>query len=130
MAAVASRYIDARTLDYVVYGAGLQSDTGFTSKVVLALKTRLGSCLAFPGFGSKLHLIQVADERGRKLAEKYAWQALQHLIAIVDSLKAEASLTPFDPRDEYQPGQIYIRITGKRGSTTETARYTAAVGSA
>jgi phage gp46-like protein len=128
MAAVAHRMLDASTRDYVLSGGGLLVDTGFTTKVVLALSTKRGSMLAFPEFGSRMHEVQVADERGRKLAEKYAWQAVAHLESEVDQLEVEASLTPYDPREPVAPGRIYIRVTGKTGATSTTALYTASAG--
>jgi phage gp46-like protein len=127
MAAASQRLVDAETRDYVVSSGGLQNDTGFTSKVVLALGTRKGSCTFFPEFGSRLHEVQTADERGRKLAEKFAWQAVEHLVDQVDALTVEASLKPFD-RSPAIVGAIYVQVTGKRGTTTETARYTASAG--
>jgi phage gp46-like protein len=129
VAAASQRRILATTRDYVVSGGGYANDDGFTSLVVLALGTRLGSCLFFPEFGSRLHLVQTADERGRKLAEKYAWEAIAHLESLVDGLKVEASLTPYDSREPKRAGAIYLQVSGKRGATTLTALYTASVGS-
>lgn len=109
--------------DYVVEAGNLRGDDGFTSKAVLALRTRKGSCLVFPQFGSRLHEIKKADERGRKLAEKRAYEAVAHLAAEVDELAVTATLTDV-------PGRIDIEVTGKKGATTLTARYTSTPGAA
>ena len=113
----ARRWIDAQTLDYVVEGGGLKQDDGFTSQVVLALSTRLGSCQVFPSFGSRLYQIKRADETGRRLAEAYARLALAHLTikdltitATIDSVRA--------------PGRIQLLITGKKNGRPVSAPYT------
>ncbi len=116
------RFIDAKTRDYVVEGGRLKQDDGFTSKVVLALATRLGSALAFPTFGSRLHEVKRADERGRRLAEKHAERALGHLASEIQGLKVEAKLVPS------QTGAIEIVVSGMRGDDTLNATYTATVG--
>jgi phage gp46-like protein len=124
MPAVARRWISASTGDYEVASGGLRGDDGFTSKAVLALRTRKGSIPIYPEFGSSLHLVKYADERGRKLAEKYAFDAVAHLEPEVEELAVRASISTL------QPGQIHIVVSGRRGSTTYTANYTAAVGGA
>jgi hypothetical protein len=108
----------------VVEAGGLRGDDGFTSKVVLALGTKLGSCLVFPEFGSRLHEVETADEAGRKMSEKRAWQAIAHLETEVSDLTVAASL-PVN-----RPGQIEIVVSGKKGSTSFTARYTSNTGGA
>lgn len=115
------RYVDAVTRDYVLTGGRLKQDDGFTSKVVLALATRLGSAQAFPTFGSRLHEVKRADEQGRKLAERHAENALAHLTSEVKELKVVASLP------EGQKGVIAIVVSGKRGTEVVRADYTATV---
>lgn len=119
MPAKANRYVTVDG-DYEQLGGGVRGDDGFTSKVVLALRTKLGSMVAFPEFGSRLHEIKVADERGRKMAEKRAAQAVAHLADQVDGLKVAAFLT-----DDRGTRRIEIVVSGKRGSTELTAQYTA-----
>lgn len=119
MPAVARRAISPTTGDYTVVSGGVEGDDGFTSKAVLALRTRYGSIPVYPEFGSKLHLVKFADERGRKLAEKYAFDAVRHLETEVEDLTVVAML------DKARPGQIDIYVSGRRGSTTYTAQYTA-----
>ncbi len=80
--------------DYVVEFGDLKQDYGFTSKVVLALRTRLGSAQCAPWFGSRLHEIQTADERGRRLAESFTLMAIQHLRDEIQDLRVVASLVP------------------------------------
>ena len=115
------RYVDAVTRDYVLTGGRLKQDDGFTSKVVLALGTRLGSAQAFPTFGSRLHEVKRADEQGRKLAERHAENALAHLTSEVKELKVVATLST------ERPGAILITVSGKRGTEVVRANYTATV---
>ena len=116
------RFIDATTRDYVVEDGSLKQDEGFTSKVILALATRLGSAQAYPTFGSRLHEVKRADERGRRLAEKHAERALAHLAREVVGLKVEAKLR-LD-----KPGAIEVIVSGAQGEETLNASYTAVVG--
>lgn len=122
MPARARRWIDPKTGDYAVLNGGLRGDDGFTSAAVLALRTRKGSIPIFPEFGSRLHEIRFADERGRKLAEKWGFDAVAHLADRADDLAVSASLS------SETPGAIDVIVSGRRGSTTFTARYSAAVG--
>ena len=122
MASVARRYIDAKTGDYQVASGGFRGDSGFTSKAVLALRTQKGSITVYPEFGSRIHEVRIADERGRKMAEKRAYEAVAHLADEVEDLTVVATL-PVN-----RPGQIDITVSGRRGSTTYTANYTASVG--
>ena len=116
------RYIDPKTRDYVVEGGQLKQDDGFTSEAVLALSTRLGSALAFPTFGSRLHEIKRADEQGRRLAEKHAIKALAHLERRVEGLRVEAAL----PKN--RPGAIVLTVSGRRGGDELSVDYTAVLG--
>ncbi len=126
MPAKARRLINTEG-DYEVSAGNLLGDDGFTSKAVLALRTRKGSCLVFPEFGSRLHEIKTADERGRKLAEKRAYEAVAHLAAEVDQLTVVATLL-----DDYgrplTAGRIDIIVSGKKGASSQTARYTSTPG--
>jgi phage gp46-like protein len=116
------RYLDPSTRDYVAEGGRLKQDEGFTSKVVLALSTRLGSAQAYPTFGSRLHEIKRADEQGRQLAEKHALRALSHLTSEIRELHATATLP------ERTPGRIELTISGRRGRETVRVDYTAVLG--
>jgi phage gp46-like protein len=118
MPAKANRYLTVSG-DYQQLAGGVRGDDGFTSKVILALRTRLGSCIAFPEFGSRLHEIKIADERGRKMAEKRAAQALVHLAEQYDGLVVQAVL---------ENKTIVVYVSGKRGSTELRAQYTATAG--
>lgn len=118
----ARRYLDAQNGDYVVEHGALKQDAGFTSKVVLALRTRLGSALAAPSFGSRLHEVQHADERNRKLAERHAARAVAHLAREVDELRVVATL----PKD--RPGAIEIEVSGRKAMAVVSARYTQEIG--
>lgn len=113
------RWVEAETRDYVVEAGHLRQDDGFTSDVVLALATRLGSALCFPEFGSRLYEIKRADEQGRKLAEAHALKALEHLRAKVKDLKVQASISPS------RPGAIDLEVSGTRGYRVVRATYTA-----
>lgn len=115
------RWIDAATRDYVVEGGDFKQDDGFTSKVVLALSTRLGSCQALSAFGSRIHEIKTADERGRRLAESYALMACAHLAEEVQDLAAAAYL----PKNA--PGRIDYVVSGRRGMTLLAATYSASI---
>lgn len=118
------RYIDPARRDYVAEGGALKQDDGFTSKVVLALSTRLGSAQASPLFGSRLHEIKRADEQGRQLAEKHALRALSHLTGDIRELRATAVLS------KVAPGRIELAITGRRGLEVVRVDYTAVLGGA
>lgn len=113
------RWVDAKTRDYVVEAGRLRQDDGFTSDVVLALSTRLGSAQCFPEFGSRLYEIKRADEQGRKLAEAHALKALEHLTKKVRDLKVVAALP------EKRPGQIDLEVSGTKGYQVVRATYTA-----
>lgn len=113
------RYIDPTTRDYVVRQGELVQDDGFTSKVVLALATRLGSAQALPEFGSRLHEIKHADERGRLLAEKHALRALAHLADEIAELRVTASLST------KRRGAIDVTVSGRCGERVLNANYTA-----
>lgn len=115
----ARRFIDARTADYVVEAGRLKQDDGFTSKVVLALRTRLGSCHALPGFGSRLHEVKRADEQGRQLAEKFAQLALSHVARDIADLRVTATLS------SQRPGAIDFAVSGHKGNRVLRANYTA-----
>lgn len=114
------RWIDAATRDYVVEGGQLKQDDGFTSKVVLALGTKLGSCQVLPSFGSRLHEIKYADERGRKLAEAYARLALVHLTEEIQDLTITATLPG--------AGRIDLVIEGRKGTRGFRANYSHRLG--
>lgn len=116
------RWIDAQSRDYVVEGGRLKQDDGFTSAVVLALGTRLGSAFCFPEFGSRLHEVRKADEQGRRLAEAFAIKALEHMRANVSDLKVQASI------DTKRPGRIDLEVSGTRGYQVMRAEYTAVLG--
>lgn len=115
------RWIDPKSRDYVVEGGELKQDHGFTSKVVLALATKLGSCLVLPEFGSRIHEVKRADEQGRRLAEKHALNALHHLTAEITGLTVAAFIST------ERPGVIEIDVSGKRGQMELSTRYTASV---
>jgi phage gp46-like protein len=117
------RWIDPKTRDYVVENGDLKQDYGFTSQVVIALATRLGSCLVMPNLGSRIHEVRRADEQGRMLAEKHAVQALQHLSSRFKDLVATASIST------ERPGAIDLQISGKRGQVELSMKYTASVSS-
>lgn len=105
-----------RAGDYVVLSGGIKQDDGFTSKVVLAWRTRLGSMQVDPTFGSRLHEVRHADERGRRLAEAYGLLAIQHLANEIQSLKVTATIP--------KKGQIYLVASGRKGMQTVSASYT------
>lgn len=113
------RYIDAKTGDYAVENGSFKGDNGFTSKVVLAWRTKLGSAQANPTFGSRLHAIKHADERGRILAESYGYEAIAHLANEVEGLKVTATISA--------PGRIDLEASGKNGEKILRANYTATV---
>jgi phage gp46-like protein len=115
------RWIDAATKDFLVEGGDYKQDDGFTSKVVLALGTKLGTCQANPKLGSRLHEIQKVDDRGRRLAESYALMAVQHLSGEIKDLKVTAEL------DKKYPGAIFITVSGRKGTQAVFAKYTAKV---
>ena len=118
---MSKRWIDAETGDYVVERGVLKEDDGFTSEVALALRTRLGSCLVLPSFGSRLHEVKRADEQGRRLSEKHAINALAHLTRKVDNLTVSAALSVD------RPGAIELVVAGKRGQQALSAKYTTVV---
>lgn len=116
------RYLDPKTRDYVAEGGALKQDDGFTSKVVLALSTKLGSAEAVPTFGSRLHEIRRADEQGKKLAESHALRALSHLTKDIQDLAVVATLS------NKTPNRIDLAITGKKGLQALRVDYTAVLG--
>jgi phage gp46-like protein len=109
------RWLDAQTLDYVVEAGGLKQDEGFTSQVVLALATRLGSCQVYPAFGSRLHQVKRADETGRRLAEAYAKLAIAHLS--IKDLRVVATLS------KSAPGRISLLVAGKKSGLPVNVPY-------
>jgi phage gp46-like protein len=111
----ARRWIDAQTLDYVVEAGGLKQDDGFTSQVVLALATRLGSCQVYPAFGSRLYQVKRADETGRRLSEAYAKLAIAHLS--IKELRVVATLS------KSAPGRISLLVAGKKSGMPVNVPY-------
>lgn len=122
MAAKLRRYISHTTRDYVVTGGGFQADPGVSSKVVLALGMRRGSCPVYPEFGSRLHLVKKADERGRREAEAYAAEALEHLVGEVKDLEVTATLSAS------RPGAIDLDVSYRLGDVPQRVPYTQRVG--
>ena len=114
MTVKARRYIDARTGDYVVTSGGLKGDDGWTSKAVLALRTRLGSSAVNPSLGSRLHLVSSADDAGARQAKGIAEQALAHLDITDLAVTAEAET---DRRTGRFTGTIKILVEGQGGRT-------------
>jgi phage gp46-like protein len=113
------RWIDPATHDYVVENGDFKQDEGSTSKVVLALATKKGSCQVLPWFGSRLHEIRFADERGRGLAETFAKQALAHLVGELVGLSIKASVV--------NQTAILLVIVWRRGTRPVRVQYTARV---
>lgn len=109
------RYIDAKTGDYVVESGGFKGDVGWTSKAVLALRTKLGSSAVNPGLGSRLHLVSSADDAGARQARGIAEQALAHLEIPGLVVTAEAERHRVTGRFT---GVIKILVEGQGGSTT------------
>lgn len=80
MAAVAQRWIDPLTGDYVVENGGPRGDSSMASQVVLRLRTRRGSCVVMPTLGSRLHLITRRVPGADRLAAAYVREALDDLV--------------------------------------------------
>lgn len=118
MAAKLRRYIHPTTRDYVVSGGGFQADSGVASKIVLALGMQRGSCPVYPEFGSRLHLVKRADERGRREAEAYAREALEHLAGEVTDLVVTATIST------EKPGAIEIEVAYRLGDVPQRVPYT------
>ena len=56
--ATRSRYISPSTGEYEVDGGNFREDTTLLPSIVLALRTRKGSCAIAPWLGSKLHEVR------------------------------------------------------------------------
>lgn len=121
MAAKARRKINPTTGDYVQSAGGIAADTGVESQIILALSTRRGSCLAYPSFGSRLHEVQKADVAGRRLAQFYATEALEHVRQRVKDLVVIAE-------PGVRPGQIALRVDYRLGDETRRVTYTREAG--
>lgn len=121
MAAKTRRYIHPTTRDYVVDTGGYQSDPGFTSKVVLALATKLGTCIVNPTFGSRLHEVKRWDEVGRRLTEKYAAEALEHLLSEIVNMTIVVEMSA------KKSGLFDVVVQGERGTEKVSASYSAKV---
>lgn len=115
MAVKPRRYIDAKTGDYVVESGGFRGDAGWTSKAVLALRTKLGSSAVNPGLGSRLHLVSSADDAGARQAKGIAEQALAHLE--IQDLKVTAEAER-NARTGRFTGVILVLVEGQGGSAT------------
>lgn len=113
------RWLDPATHDYVVEAGDFKQDDGSTSKVVLALATKKGSCQLAPWFGSRLHEIRFADARGRGLAVTFAKQALAHLGSELVELSVTANIV--------QKTAIVIVVAYRRGTRAVRVEYTARV---
>lgn len=107
------RYIDASTGDYAVQSGGLRGDAGWTSKAVLALRTKLGSSAVNPRLGSRLHIVSSADAAGARQARGLAEQALAHLEIPDLVVRAEAQR---DRRSGRFTGVILLQVEGQGGS--------------
>lgn len=122
MAAKTRRYISPTTRDYVVTGGGFRADDGIVSKVYLALATRRGSCAVYPEFGSRLHLVRKADERGRREAIAYATEALTHLAGEVNDLEVTATVS------SARVGAIELEVAYRLGDVQQRVPFTQRVG--
>jgi phage gp46-like protein len=122
VAAKLRRYLSPATRDYVVSSGGFQGDDGIASKVVLALGMKRGSCPVYPEFGSRLHLVRKADERGRREAESYAREALAHLAGEVTELSVTATISTL------RPGAIELDVSYRLGDVPQRVPYTQRVG--
>lgn len=116
MTAKRARYINPATGDYSVESGGFSGDDTMASRIGLALRTRKGSSAAAPWFGSRLHLVKTADQRGALLVQKYAIEALAHLEDSVDELTVVASVVA--------PGRIDAVVSWRRGASSGTTTYT------
>lgn len=122
MAAKTRRWISPTTRDYVVTGGGFQGDSGVASKVYLALATKRGSSAVYPEFGSRLHLVRKADERGRREAIAYATEALTHLAGEVSDLEVSATVSTD------RVGAIELEVAYRLGDVPQRVPYTQRVG--
>lgn len=86
------RYIDPETGDYVIENGGPREADGLAQHIALAFKTRRGTCIA-EGFGSRFHTVRKIVAGTTRLVEKYAIEAVQHLIDRKAITGASASAT-------------------------------------
>lgn len=123
MAAKTRRYISPTTRDYVIESGGLRGDDGYSSKVILALGTELGSCQVAPNFGSRLHTIKIAGTASTRLAQKYGVEALAHIASEVKSLEVSAELH----KDVKGAMKLTVSIDPGRGKQAVKVEYTSRV---
>lgn len=75
-----SRHISSTTGDYTMLNGAPKGDLTVASELVLALRTRQGSCGADPSFGSRLHTITKLTPTNERRAHVYAREAIRYLI--------------------------------------------------
>jgi phage gp46-like protein len=122
VAAKLRRHVDPKTRDYTVESGGFKADAGYASQILLALGMERGSCPVFPEFGSRLHLVKKADDRGRRESEAYATEALSHLAGKLDDLVVTATLSTA------RPGAIEIEVAYRLGNETLRVPFTSRAG--
>lgn len=91
------RYVDPATGDYVLVNGSPKEADGLAQHVALCLRTRRGSSIAAE-WGSRFHTINKIVSGTTRLVERYAIEAVQHLIdrkAITD-VSATATLLKKD----------------------------------
>lgn len=73
------RYVDPSTGDYVLENGAPKEADGIAQHVALCLKTRRGSSIASE-WGSRFHTVNKIVSGTTRLVERYAIEAVQHLI--------------------------------------------------
>ena len=76
----ARRWLDPMTGDYVVERGSPRADDTNASNILLRLRMRRGSMPLLPTFGSRLHLITRNAQSALRLAEHYAYEAIEDLV--------------------------------------------------
>lgn len=89
----ARRDIDPMTGDYVLESGGPRNDSGRTSKVVFRLRKRRGTGLTKGG--SRLYTITKNTGGALRLAEHYAHEAVEDLVALGEIRDVVATATTF-----------------------------------
>lgn len=115
--ATRSRYISPSTGEYEVDGGNFREDTTLLPSIVLALRTRKGSCAIAPWLGSKLHEVRHVRANAKAQIDRYVRDALAHLAPQMRKLDVKVSIV--------SPTRIHVEINWKnRADSGPTLPYT------
>lgn len=103
--ATRSRYISPSTGEYEVSSGDFREDVTLLPSIVLALRTKKGSCAIAPWLGSKLHEVRHVRVNAKATIDRHVRDALAHLAPQMRSLTVVVSIV--------SPTRIHVEVGWK-----------------